>query len=104
MMHARVLAFTLVVALGACAEMRWTKAGADPAAVSRDLDECRASALGRAPAQSAGGLSRNTQAIEGTAAPLGTRAPGSSNERFIAEHEDVRLCMVRRGYQLKPAS
>ena len=92
----------LVLTVTGCAEMRWSKAGADSALVSRDLDECRAAALGRAntaistPGQVDG-------RSDGTGSPgIMTPAPGS-NERFVAEHEEVSRCMVRRGYALRPA-
>jgi hypothetical protein len=35
--------------------------------------------------------------------PVGTRPAATADERFIAEHEVVRLCMQRRGYQLQSA-
>jgi hypothetical protein len=107
MMNKPDLLLLLVAAMlvaGGCAEMRWTKQGADAAAVSRDLDECRASSLARAGPRGAAIPSQDPQMIDRGASPMATRPPGTSNERFIAEHEDVRVCMVRRGYQLQPAS
>src|SRR5687767_7361203 len=91
--------------LAACAEMRWSKPGADQAAVSRDLDECRGNALRRAAPLGPGAPTADPQVpVDRAATPAGNRsATGSSNERFIAEHENVRVCMTGRGYQLQPA-
>jgi hypothetical protein len=88
---------------GACAEMRWAKPGADAAAVSRDLDDCRALALQRSSPRGPAIASQDAQVIDRGASPVATRPGGTSNERFIAEHEEVRVCMLRRGYQLQPA-
>ena len=80
--------------------MQWSKPGADPARVARDLDACRGQALAgatppvftsRSPDASADGR------------PAAMRPSASSNERFVEEHEVVRACMLRRGYELRPA-
>jgi hypothetical protein len=98
---------TVVVAamlVTGCAEMRWTKPGADAAAAARDLEECRASALARTGPRSPVVVSQDAQMVDRGGSPTATRPAGTSNDRFMAEHEDVRVCMVRRGYQLQPAS
>lgn len=81
--------------------MQWSKSGADAAAVSRDLDACRAQALGRSsPTVAAGG---SPDAItEGRRPPVMAPSAGS-NERFVEEHEAVSACMIRRGYALRRA-
>jgi hypothetical protein len=89
--------------LSACADMRWTKAGADPAAVSRDRDECRATALTLGAPSGAAVVTPPDQPVERGAMPVGARPAATADERFIAEHEVVRLCMQRRGYQLQSA-
>jgi hypothetical protein len=86
-----------------CADMRWTKSGADAATAARDLDDCRASALQHAPPRGPGVPSQDPQVIDRGASPVATRPPGTSNERFIVEHESVRVCMLQRGYRLQPA-
>ena len=95
----------LCIAFGACAEMRWTKPGADANQASRELDACRGAALQRSGPRGAGAASPNMQSIveRGTSAS-GARPAGTSDDRFIAEHEDVRTCMLQRGYQLRPAT
>ena len=101
-----LVAASTVLLLGACAEMKWTKSGADAATVSRELDDCRAVALRRgATVQPAAATSAEPQLpIDRGATSPGNRAvAGSSNERFVAEHEQVRACMTQRGYQLQRA-
>jgi hypothetical protein len=95
----------LAVFLGACADLHWSKPGADAAQVSRDLEACRGSALQRsiprAPAVTSGDT---TGTGERGISVSGARPGGSSDERFIAEHEEIRTCMLRLGYQLRPAT
>ena len=102
LLFAPALAAGLVL-LGACADMRWTKSGADEATVSRDLDQCRAAALRRAAPPAAGTVAADPQvSVERAGVPAGNRSvAGSANERFIAEHESIRVCMTGRGYQLE---
>jgi hypothetical protein len=100
---AAVLAVPTLI-FGGCAEMRWAKPGADTAAVSRDLDDCRASALTRTGPRAPGVGTQDAQMTGGGASPTSGRPASNANDRFIAEHEDVRMCMLRRGYQLQPAS
>ena len=98
--HACVLAAFAALASG-CAEMQWSKPGADAGALARDQNECRAIALQRsAPIAARGTLDART---DGGRAPVMAPAQGS-NERFVAEHEEMRRCMIQRGYQLKPSS
>ena len=97
-----LIAFALALSFAGCAEMQWTKAGANNATVSRELDECRGAALRRAPPPG-GVASQDPQVIDRGATPMATRPSGTSNERFIAEHDAVRQCMAQRGYTLTPA-
>ncbi|MDB5903313.1 MAG: hypothetical protein JWM26_2191 [Betaproteobacteria bacterium] len=100
-----LVAVALLSALGGCAgDMRWSKPGADAASVSRDMDDCRGNALRHAAPQGPGVPTQDGPVLDRGATTMSTRPGGNSNERFIAEHEDVRLCMLRRGYQLAPAS
>ena len=95
----------LCIAFGACAEMRWTKPGTDANQASRDLDACRGAALQRSGPRGAGAAGADMQStIERGTSPSGARPAGTSDDRFIAEHEDVRTCMLQRGYQLRPAT
>jgi len=90
----------LFLTLTGCADMRWSKAGADGALVSRDLDECRAAALRRAnPVISTPGQGDGRS--DGTGSPGVMKPAAGSNERFIAEHEETSRCMRQRGYELR---
>ena len=92
------------IACGACAEMRWTKPGADANQAARDLDACRGAALQRSGPRGAGAAGADVQStIERGTSGSGVRPAGTADDRFIAEHEDVRTCMLQRGYQLRPA-
>ena len=99
---AHAVALSIVLLAAGCAEMQWSKPGADAAAIARDQDECRSAALGRAgpPVAGRSGLDART---DGGRPPVMAPTQGS-NERFVAEHEEMRRCMLERGYQLKPAS
>ena len=98
---AAILAAAALLMQG-CAEMRWTKPGADAPAVARDQDECRVQALRRGPPPVAG-VGNPDARTDGSRSGGMTTAQGS-NERFIAENEEMRRCMLQRGYQLKPAT
>ena len=89
----------VVLLAAGCAEMQWSRPGADAALVARDQDECRAQALQRAiPSVAARGTPDARTSMPGTP-PQGQ----GSSDRFVAEHEEMRRCMLQRGYELKPA-
>lgn len=89
------------VLLQGCAQMQWTKPGADAATIARDQNECRSVALGRA-APTVAGRGGPDSRTDGGRSPVMAPAQGS-NERFVAENEEVRRCMLQRGYQLTPS-
>jgi hypothetical protein len=95
-----VLAAAIALIVQGCSSMQWSKPGADAAAVSRDIDQCRAQALRGTPAVSPVGSpeARTDGRRPGALAPT-----AGSSERFIDEHEVVSACMLRRGYELRPA-
>ena len=95
-----LLTAAIALTLAGCAEMQWARSGADTATVSRDLDACRAVALrsGAPPAVPAGSL----EAASDSGRPRAIQPAAGSNERFVAEQEAVRRCMVERGYTLQP--
>lgn len=82
-----------------CAGRHWTKPGADAAAVSRDLDDCRASSLGRAGSPVA--PTGSSESVTDRGRPAVMQPSAGSNERFLAEHEETRRCMAKRGYELR---
>ena len=98
----RIGVLGLCIAFGACAEMRWTRPGADANQASRDLDACRGAALQRSGPRGADVEMRS--AVERGTSAASARPAGTAEDRFIAEHEEVRTCMLQRGYQLRPAT
>jgi hypothetical protein len=94
-----LIACAVVTLLTACADMDWTRPGADKAAVSRDMDDCRGAWLRRAEPPEV----KSSQDPTSPAPVAPGRAAGNANERFIQEHEAVRQCMQAKGYQLTPA-
>jgi hypothetical protein len=98
--YAAALAAIALAAQG-CAEMKWTKPGADANAVANDQNECRAVALGATPPVGTRGTI-DTRADGGRSPVMASSS--SSGDRFVAEHEEMSRCMTQRGYQLKPAS
>jgi hypothetical protein len=99
---ATLVAAARTLSLVACADMDWTRPGADKATVSRDLDDCRGAAL-RGASPPVAGVTQDTQMVDRGGALATTRPAATSNERFVAEHETVRRCMSAKGYQLSPA-
>ena len=98
LLHA-LLATLLVSTLSGCADLRWTKPGADATAVSRDLDACRAVALNAAAAPIA--PAGSTESVTDHGRPRAMQPSAGSNERFVAEQETIRRCMASRGYALR---
>jgi hypothetical protein len=94
-----IAAALAILSAQGCSGLNWTKPGADANTISRDLDDCRAVALGRAtpPVAPAG----SSEATTDGGRPGAMRPAAGSNERFVAEHEEVRRCMLKRGYELK---
>jgi hypothetical protein len=98
--HSAAAVLGVCTLLGACAQVQWTKAGASPDAVARDLDECREVAMRQSPpACLAPAL---TQGVNPAFGPMpGSPAASESSTRFVEEQQDVRQCMVKRGYTLQ---
>ena len=92
----------IVLVAQGCASGTWVKPGADNAAVTRDMEECRKLALFRAPPPVAPTGTADARTGGG---PVGAMTPAmGSNERFLNEHEEVRNCMLRKGYTLQRSS
>lgn len=86
----------LALALAACAEFRWHKAGVDPAELAADLSACRKLAQER------------SQRMWGTAPQpnmdprFGPSGPSQADLR-LQESQAVDACMRQRGYVLAPS-
>ena len=83
--------------LASCAEMRWQKAGADEAAIGRDLSACRQQA--RMKGAPAGNLGLPPVWDPRFGAPVGP----TQAEQQLEERQAADACMKERGYRLVPA-
>jgi len=79
-----------------CAELRWEKAGADPATTDRDDQEC--TAIARRNAQRSGPIALPPVCDPRFGAPMGT----SQSDRLMQATEDQANCMREKGYRLVP--
>jgi len=96
-MRAHVIVLPLfAIALASCAELRWQKAGADEAAVSRDLSAC--SKLVRDKGARAGNLGLPPVWDPRFGAPVGP----TQAEQQLQERQAADACMRERGYRLVP--
>jgi hypothetical protein len=84
--------------------LEWSKPGSTPAALERDLVDCRGEAR-----LNAGPDPRFARPDAGRIVGVdaaGRPSPGSSgrldSDRFLVEHDLTRQCMERRGYELAP--
>ncbi len=92
--RAALLSFAL--ALAACADLRWTRAGADDAEQERDLTACRQ--LAREQAARSGNLGLPPPAADPRFGPTGP----SQAEQRMQEQQALEACMRARGYTLAP--
>ena len=86
-----------ILGLSACAGVRWQKAGADEAALTKDLAECRRQAqtwLGIA-----GGFGPPNAMDPRFGAPSGP----TQADRMMQESQATGACMHQRGYVLVPS-
>ena len=93
----------LALLLQGCTATEWAKSGADNATVQGDLNECREVALRRAPPPviASGSADPRSDPARG----FGGMSPASaSNERHVAEQEEIRRCMLKRGYEMRRTS
>lgn len=96
-MHARAAVLLLfAIGLASCAQLRWQKAGADEAAISRDLSDC--SKLAREKGARAGNLGLPPVWDPRFGAPVGP----SQAEQQMQERQAADACMRERGYRLVP--
>src|SRR5690242_421265 len=98
-------AAVVILLLGGCADLRWTKDGADDATLARDLDDCTRTAHVQAASQSLANGTATPQVMvvdpQGRAFVANPFPPNS--DRLIAEHDLQRFCMTEKGYRLVPA-
>ncbi len=93
----------LLLLVTACAEMQWSKDGAAPADLERDLAACREQAQVQAERQSvphAGGP--RIVGVDPAGRPIVSQPERIDGDRFLAERDLTRHCMGRKGYKLVP--
>jgi len=91
------LFFFAILALGACAEVRWQKADGDDSALSQDLTGCRKLGMERTVRM---GSSIPRSEISPVFGPMGP----SPAEARMQETQVVTGCMREKGYVLVPVS
>jgi hypothetical protein len=87
--------FTLALALAACGELRWQKAGGDDAGLTRDLAACRSQAQDRFGGAANIGLPPTTDPRFGPVGP-------SQADLQMQQSQAVGTCMRGKGYVLVP--
>jgi hypothetical protein len=92
----RFFAIALAVGLYGCGGVHWHKAGADQAALSKDLGECRRQAQARLGA--AGSLGPPPSGDPRFGPPSGP----SQADRMMQETQAHDACMREKGYALVP--
>jgi hypothetical protein len=86
------------IALAACAQTRWQKAGADEADTARDLSACRK--LAHQKMQRMWGAAADAPRAE-ISPVFGPTGPSQADIR-MQETQAVTVCMRERGYALAP--
>ena len=96
-MRARTAVLLLfAIGLASCAELRWQKAGADAAAVTRDLSAC--SKLAREKGARAGNIGLPPVSDPRFGGPSGP----TQAEQQLQESQAADACMREHGYRLVP--
>jgi hypothetical protein len=96
------LALLLAALAAGCAQLRWHKAGADAAALERDLMECQVRATRLAGpavlfAPDVVGVDERGRVVMGRSSRL-------ESDRLMLEHDLTGACMRERGYELVPVN
>jgi hypothetical protein len=101
----RLSAVALALLVAGCAEMRWSKPGADPAKLEEDLAQCRGEARLQAARESVPRIPGSSQAIRADATGRPVVAPPASRgtDTLVLEQELTSSCMRGKGYALAPA-
>jgi hypothetical protein len=97
-------AVVAVLAMGGCAEVRWSKPGVEPAKLEEDLAQCRGEARLQASRESVPRSPGSPQAIRMDAAGRPIVAPPASRgtDTLVLEQDLTSSCMRGKGYELAP--
>ena len=98
-------AIVILLFVSGCADLRWSKDGADEAMLARDLDDCSRSARVQASSQvlANGPATPQVMGVDPQGRPFVANPFPASSDRYLAEHDLQRFCMTGKGYQLVPA-
>src|SRR5690348_13262645 len=95
---ARWLSQTAVVMLllGGCADLRWSKDGADDATLARDLDDCARNARAQASSQALanGPATPQVMGVDPQGRAFVANPFPANSDRYIMEHDLQRFCMT----------
>ena len=93
------------LAVVGCAEMRWSKPGADSAKLEEDLAQCRGEARLQASRESLPRTPSSSPAIRADASGRPVVAPPASRgtDTLVLEQDLTGACMRGKGYALAPA-
>jgi hypothetical protein len=88
-----------------CAEMRWSKPGADSATLEVDLGQCRSEARLQAARESLPRMPGSSPALrtDSTGRPVVGQPGSRGTDTLVLEQELTSSCMRGRGYALAPA-
>ena len=102
----RLAALTALVVSAGCAEMRWSKPGADSAKLEEDLAQCRGEARLQASRESAphmpGAPPLLVMDAQGRAVAAPARTRGTDS--LVLEQDLTGSCMRGKGYELAPVA
>ena len=100
------LSAVAVIALFAagCAEMRWSKPGADSAKLEEDLAQCRGEARLQAARESLPRMPGSSPALrtDSTGRPVVAQPGSRGTDTLVLEQELTSSCMRGKGYALAP--
>jgi hypothetical protein len=100
----RLSAVAVISLTTGCAEMRWSKPGADSAKLEEDLAQCRGEARLQATRESLPRMPGSSPALrtDSTGRPAVAQAGSRGTDTLVLEQELTGSCMRGKGYALAP--
>lgn len=100
----RLAALTAVALSAACADMRWSKPGADSAKLEEDLAQCRGEARLHAARESAPRMPGSSPVIraDSMGRPVVAQPGPRGMDPLVLEQDLTSSCMRGKGYALTP--
>ena len=96
----------IVLSVGACAELRWSKPGVDAARMEEDMAQCRSEARLQADRVAAprAPLLPPTVGVDSLGRPVPVPARARTEDPLLMEQDLTGACMRKKGYVLAPAA